>query len=113
MSQNLTAKIKNPLAEIPKAQLIRDVEQFAEKSGLTEYTNLLIKGGQSSFQNQEHRDTNVPSALVAKNPIEFESVEGIDEVETEAIRNEVLHKWKQPNALYYTIILWSIGAAVQ
>jgi len=55
----------------------------------------------------------VKGALVAKDPPAFESVPGLTDAEQEAIRNEVLHKWKQPTKLYFTIILCSIGAAVQ
>ncbi|CCG81374.1 Sugar transporter [Taphrina deformans PYCC 5710] len=47
------------------------------------------------------------------NPPEFESVEGLDPNEVVALRREVTHKWSQPRALYVTIILCSIGAAVQ
>lgn len=35
------------------------------------------------------------------------------EAEITAIRDETEHKWRQPFALYFTIILCSIGAAVQ
>ena len=52
-------------------------------------------------------------ALVAQDPANFEEVEDLDEVERDALRNEVLHKWRQPKALYFTVILCSIGAAVQ
>ena len=52
-------------------------------------------------------------ALVAKDPPAFESVEGLTDEEKEAIRNEVLHKWRQPKSLFFTIILCSVGAAVQ
>lgn len=52
-------------------------------------------------------------ALVAQDPPSFESVEELDEAERDALRNEVLHKWRQPVALYFTVILCSIGAAVQ
>ena len=55
----------------------------------------------------------VKGALIAKDPPAFETVPGLTEDEKEAIRNEVLHKWRQPTALYFTIILCSIGAAVQ
>ncbi|KPI43700.1 Polyol transporter 5 [Cyphellophora attinorum] len=96
MNQNLSAKIKNPLASIPHEQLIRDVEAFAKEHEMNDIAPSLIKG-----------------ALVAKDPPVFESVEGMTEHEKEAIRNEVLHKWRQPRALYFTIILCSIGAAVQ
>ena len=52
-------------------------------------------------------------ALVAQNPPAFEEVLELDETEKDALRNEVLHKWRQPWALYFTVILCSIGAAVQ
>lgn len=52
-------------------------------------------------------------ALVAQNPPAFEQIAELDEVERDALRNEVLHKWRQPFALYFTVILCSIGAAVQ
>ena len=58
-------------------------------------------------------DTGLTQIQVAKDPPEFEEVPGITEPEKEAIRNEVLHKWRQPRSLYFTIILCSIGAAVQ
>ena len=96
LNNNLSAKIKNPLAHVPHNELIADVEQFAKDNNLVEMTPLLIRG-----------------AFVAKDPPAFESVEGITEPEKDAIRNEVLHKWRQPKALYFTIILCSIGAAVQ
>lgn len=52
-------------------------------------------------------------ALVAQDPPAFEQIQELDEVERDALRNEVLHKWRQPGALYFTVILCSIGAAVQ
>ena len=58
-------------------------------------------------------DIMIRGALVAKDPPAFESVSGLTELEKEAIRNEVLHKWRQPKSLFFTIILCSIGAAVQ
>lgn len=77
-------------------EVIKDVEDFANTNGFGDVTPLLIKG-----------------ALVAKDPPAFESVPGLTDAEQEAIRNEVLHKWRQPKRLYFTIILCSIGAAVQ
>ena len=75
---------------------MRDVEEFAQANDLMDVLPLLTRG-----------------ALVAQDPPNFESVPGITEEEKEAIRNEVLHKWRQPRSLYFTIILCSIGAAVQ
>lgn len=76
--------------------MIGNVETFAKENQLAEMTPLLVKG-----------------ALIAKDPPSFESVPGIEDFEKEAIRNEILHKWRQPKALYFTIILCSLGAAVQ
>lgn len=75
---------------------MRDVEEFAEEYGLQDITPLLKKG-----------------ALVAQNPGEFENVEGLVDDERDCLRNEVVHKWRQPRALYMTVILCSVGAAVQ
>jgi hypothetical protein len=77
-------------------EVIRDVEEFTKSNDFEDLTPIMIKG-----------------ALVAKDPVAFESVPGMTEDELTAIRNEVLYKWKQPVSLYFTIILCSVGAAVQ
>ena len=52
-------------------------------------------------------------AIVAQDPASFEKLEELDEEEKIALRREVTHKWSQPRTLYFTVILCSIGAAVQ
>ena len=89
-------RIQNPLAGIPRDTLFYNVEQFAQESNMVEMIPLLKKG-----------------ALVAQDPPAFEQIAELDEAERDALRNEVLHKWRQPLALYFTVILCSIGAAVQ
>lgn len=89
-------RIKNPLADLSKSQVLHDVEEFANEYQVTDILPELKKG-----------------ALVARDPTEFESVPGLTETEVTALRDEVLHKWRQPTSLYFTIILCSIGAAVQ
>lgn len=89
-------RIKNPLAGIPKDVLLRQVEEFAQDKGMVEQLDLLKKG-----------------ALVAQHPARFEEVEGITEEEKTALTKEVTHKWHQPTAMYFTVILCSIGACVQ
>ncbi|KAF9782974.1 hypothetical protein BJ322DRAFT_1100771 [Thelephora terrestris] len=96
LSRNISARIKNPLAGIPKAQLMTDVERFVEDREMADISALLKKG-----------------ALVAQDPDSFESIEELDEDEKIALRREITHKWSQPRLLYVTIILCSIGAAVQ
>ncbi|KAG9237233.1 MFS sugar transporter-like protein [Amylocarpus encephaloides] len=99
LNSNLEAKIQNPLAGIPEQLLLHEVDDFANEKGLTEILPLLRKG-----------------ALVARDPTNYEDIKGtetLDEVEIESLRDEVLHKWRHPTPLYYTIICCSIGAAVQ
>ena len=89
-------RIKNPLVGIPKAQLLSNDEESAKQKELTDILPLLKKG-----------------ALVAQDPPAFEKIEELDEGDKVALRQEVTHKWSQPLVLYFTIILCSIGAAVQ
>ena len=84
------------MAGIPRATLLQNVEDFARDANMTDQLPLLQK-----------------AALVAQDPPSFESVEELDDAERDALRNEVLHKWRQPTALYFTVILCSVGAAVQ
>lgn len=52
-------------------------------------------------------------ALVAQDPATFEAIEELSEDDKIALRREITHKWSQPRMLYFTVILCSIGAAVQ
>ncbi|KAJ5132419.1 hypothetical protein N7448_006577 [Penicillium atrosanguineum] len=96
LHNNVSAKIKNPLADLSQSQVLCDVEDFAQEYNVTDILPELKKG-----------------ALVARDPAEFEAVPDLTDHEISALRDEVLHKWRQPKALYFTIILCSIGAAVQ
>ncbi|TVY90916.1 putative metabolite transport protein [Lachnellula willkommii] len=99
LNANVGAKIKNPLAGISQETLLRNVEVFAQEKGLSEHTAILQKG-----------------ALVAQDPANYEDITGqhaLTPDEVDQLRNEVLHKWRHPWALYVTIFTCSIGAAVQ
>lgn len=52
-------------------------------------------------------------ALKAKDPGNFDSVPDLTEQGLDAIHDEVRHKWRQPAALYFTIVICPIGATVQ
>jgi hypothetical protein len=88
--------IVNPLAHLSNEAITQDVTIFAEENGLSHLAPLLIKG-----------------ALVAKDPALFDELRILSDEDKTAIRNEVLHKWRQPKALYFTVALTCIGAAVQ
>ncbi|VUC31002.1 unnamed protein product [Clonostachys rosea] len=98
-STQLEAKICNPLAGIPRDQILSDVEAFAEHRGLTEHVDILKKG-----------------ALVAQDPtraVEIDGPEKLTEHELTVLQNEVDHKWRMPPRLLLTVFTCSIGAAVQ
>jgi len=97
MTANATGEIKNPLVGISQTQLLADVEDFAQKYGFSgDEIGLLRKG-----------------ALVARNPADFENIPELDDNDRLALREEVTRRWKHPLALYFTIILNSIAAAIQ
>ena len=97
-SSSLTHKLRvsNPLADVSHTDLMNDVEVFCNEKGLTERIDLIKRG-----------------ALVAQNPTGYEHIETLSEPEREALRFEAAHRWRHPLALYFTIIVCSIGAAVQ
>lgn len=96
LNNNETGQIKNPLTGIPREALIEDVELFAREKGLEDILPLLTKG-----------------ALVAQNPALIDTLPELEEHERESFRDEILHRWRQPKILYFTIILNSIAAAIQ
>ncbi|KAI9675417.1 MAG: hypothetical protein M1817_001321 [Caeruleum heppii] len=96
LKKNLTARIVNPLAGIPRDTLLRQVDDFAQETDMNDILPLLHRG-----------------ALVAQDPAGFEAMDELEPSEKEALRNEITHKWRQPLALYITVITCSIGAAVQ
>ncbi|KAI5365388.1 putative major facilitator, sugar transporter, major facilitator superfamily [Septoria linicola] len=96
LTNNIDAKVSNPLADISYDKLMKDVEQFAHEKGLSDQVDLLKKG-----------------ALIAQDPANFENLEQLGEREKEFLRYESQHRWRHPLQLYITIIVCSIGAAVQ
>ena len=96
LNENVSAKLENPLEGIPREQLLRDAEAFAKTHGLEEYTDEFKKG-----------------ALVAQNPLGFESIDMLTEEEKMELRLERTHRWNQPKTLYGLVIMCSVAAAVQ
>ncbi|KAF8160959.1 hypothetical protein B0H34DRAFT_781615 [Crassisporium funariophilum] len=95
-ANNVNAKIQNPLHGISHDKLLAQVEAFAQEQDMKDILTFLQKG-----------------ALLAQNPGKFESIKELDESDKEVIRREKTHKWSQPRAMYMTVILCSVAAAVQ
>lgn len=50
---------------------------------------------------------------VAQNPLDFDKLDVLDHNERDIIRYEHAHRWSHPLALYVSIFVCSVGAAVQ
>ncbi|KAE8145681.1 hypothetical protein BDV25DRAFT_170413 [Aspergillus avenaceus] len=87
---------ENPLRGIPQDQLMRDVEDYAQQYDLNDILPVLKKG-----------------ALVAQRPGEFDDIPELSPEDRQFLRMETTDRWKHPWALYYTIVLNSIAAAIQ
>lgn len=84
------------MSHLTPDQLEKDARNFARFAGLEEHQALIGKG-----------------ARIAKDPQYFTTIPGVTDEEKEALRDERRHRFRQPPALYLTIIVCSIGAAVQ
>lgn len=93
---DITGRVSNPLIGVPHDTLMRDVEDFAREHDLEDIIEHLKKG-----------------ALVAQSPNYFDNIGMLVEEDKQYLRFEKEHKWKHPLQLYITIIVCSIGAAVQ
>lgn len=89
-------RIKNPLRGIPKDQLLLDVDTFATEHDLTDIRDLLRKG-----------------AVVAQSPFGLEHLIELDDTDRTVLRDEIVHRWRHPKILYFTIVMNSIAAAIQ
>ena len=84
------------MVDIPKEDLLLDVERFAAEYSLQDILPLLRKG-----------------ALAAQSPYAIDSISELDDQDRQALHDEIVHRWRQPKILYFTIILNSIAAAIQ
>ncbi|KAF7528865.1 hypothetical protein PCG10_009579 [Penicillium crustosum] len=96
MTENVTGEIKNPLAGIPNGQLMANVTAYATEYDLEDILPLLKKG-----------------AMVAQSPAGIEGISELDDDDRRVLYEEHTRRWKQPFALYYTVVLNSISAAIQ
>ncbi|KAF7536992.1 hypothetical protein G7054_g4111 [Neopestalotiopsis clavispora] len=95
-SHQAAGEITNPLAAKTKDELISDVEAFCTQHNLVDKLETFKKG-----------------ALVARTPNAPRSIAELTTEDHEVLRVEAEHRWRHPKALYFTIFMTSIGAAIQ
>ncbi|KAL8995890.1 MAG: hypothetical protein Q9169_004464 [Polycauliona sp. 2 TL-2023] len=89
-------KLQNPLSGMSYEELMTDVEQFAKQHDVEFALDDLQKG-----------------ALVAQNRAGFENFDRLTAEDKTLIREEKLHRWRQPRMMYYMTILCAGSAIVQ
>lgn len=92
----LSAAFENPLSNIPKDQLLQEVETFCQEHGLMDHIDAFRKG-----------------ALVAQNPHDIDGINELSLEDREALNREHTHRWSQPFTLYWLVVMCSLAAAVQ
>jgi len=93
---NLSAAFENPLSDIPKEQLLQDVETFCSKHNLMDYLDAFKKG-----------------ALIAQRPYETDDISELTQEDRDILTREHTHRWHQPFTLYWLVVMCSLAAAVQ
>ncbi|EKM76181.1 hypothetical protein AGABI1DRAFT_115942 [Agaricus bisporus var. burnettii JB137-S8] len=96
LANNVQARIQNPLYGIPREKLLQQADDFTREYGFEDRSELFRK-----------------AALLAQSPKKFEEMPELTEDEKEAIRRETTHRWSQTRALYMTVFICSLAAAVQ
>jgi hypothetical protein len=62
---------------------------------------------------EEHAELFSRAALVARDPLDFETLTELKDDERKALAYERDHKWHGPVMLWYSIALCAVGAATQ
>jgi hypothetical protein len=83
---NLNVVFENPLANIPREQLLQDVEDFCQKYNLMDHIDVFRKG-----------------ALVSQNPSAAMDLNDLTDEEKNFLLREHTHKWHQPWQLYWLV----------
>lgn len=52
-------------------------------------------------------------ALAAQSPQSLDTIPELTDRDQRLLKDEITHRWKHPKALYFTILLNSIGAVIQ
>ncbi|KAF7189691.1 putative polyol transporter 2, partial [Pseudocercospora fuligena] len=94
--QNSEARIRNPLADLTRPELERQVEGFCDTYGFEDKLDLFQK-----------------AALVAQRPEDYEDIEELTDEDKKWLRMEKTNRWKLPWTLYLCIAVVSLGSAIQ
>lgn len=100
----------NPLALLDRREVLEEVEQFVNDKGLNKFMRLFKTAALVAHHPMDFESLNV---LITTYPTDFDSVRILEEEELEALRYEKTRRFRHPRELYWTVVVCSIGAAVQ
>ncbi|WVQ69763.1 uncharacterized protein L199_007983 [Kwoniella botswanensis] len=95
-NRNVSAKIQNPLFGLSKEALFSRADQFCTEKGFDDKRDLFRR-----------------AALLSQKPDEYETIEELTDDDRYWLRRERTNKWDQTRALYFLVIVCSIGSAIQ
>lgn len=87
-SENINAKLANPLSGLTHDELMADGKRFALEHGLEDFVLEFQKG-----------------ALVAQDPTAYETLPVLDDDDRNILRREVTHKWDQVRDSIFRIVV--------
>ncbi|KAI9866733.1 MAG: hypothetical protein M1813_000675 [Trichoglossum hirsutum] len=103
--------IPNPLVRLTIDELMNKVDEFAQQAHWPVRDLRLLKRG-AILARDPHgfRDKyDIPN----ESRDAYSSLRDLEEDELESLENEVLHRWRQPKALHWVVVLGSISTVVQ
>lgn len=98
LEHSVNVRLANPLLGLTPEKIRSDVHEFAQKTDLVEYEEILFKGA---------------LCAQAQGTGDYDSITQLDEKDHNTLRRESTHRWSQPFALYWLAICCSVAAAVQ
>ncbi|MCJ1381085.1 hypothetical protein MMC17_004194 [Xylographa soralifera] len=110
-TNSIRFSVQNPLHGLEPQELMNKVQNFAALTNWRPRDLELLKLGSIIAQNPA-AIKDMPGAIAAGAEA-FGNLRSLDDDELKYLKDEDENMWRQPRPLYFTIVLCSIGAAVQ
>lgn len=92
------------------AEVVDKAEKFVKAKGLNKFMRLFKTAALIIHHPDDYESINDPNK---NKTFDYANLHFLGEEELEFLRDEKTKRWHQPRELYWTVILCSVGAAVQ
>ena len=110
MCAKIVSSIPNPLASFSTSEVLEEVEEFVKEKGLDKFMRLFKMAALVAHDPTDYESIN---DRIATNELDYNSLRLLEDEELEFLRDEHDKRFRHPRELYWTIVLCSVGAAVQ